>query len=198
MIGCDTGMPFESRWGDLIPAGAWSDDTSMAVAAMESIIAQKGEIDHDDIMSHSISKMGCVVYTVFLKELLSAESVDAAWERTRQIDYATYYGSEALEAYQVLLSDKFLKAGDDVIGETRYVADSLMAAVYSMLHGKSYEEAVLCAINLGYDTDTNAAIAGALAGAYYGESAIPDRWLNKLRKREYLEELSERFAYTQS
>jgi ADP-ribosyl-[dinitrogen reductase] hydrolase len=40
----------------------------------------------------------------------------------------------------------------------------------------SYEDAVRKAIRFGGDTDTTAAIAGALAGAYYGVSAIPARW----------------------
>ncbi len=37
------------------------------------------------------------------------------------------------------------------------------------------------------DTDTIAAIAGGLAGLYYGYDAIPSEWLEVLRKREWLE-----------
>ena len=46
---------------------------------------------------------------------------------------------------------------------------------------------MITAVNLGDDSDTTAAIAGGLAGLYYGYDAIPDRWLSKLQKREYLE-----------
>ncbi len=45
------------------------------------------------------------------------------------------------------------------------------------------------AVNLGDDTDTIAAIAGGLAGLYYGYAAIPSEWLEVLRKREWLEEM---------
>ena len=36
------------------------------------------------------------------------------------------------------------------------------------------------AVNLGGDADTIGAIAGGLAGAIYGCSAIPDRWKSRL------------------
>lgn len=42
------------------------------------------------------------------------------------------------------------------------------------------EEAVCAAANLGGDTDTNAAITGGLAGAWFGFSAIPARWVDAL------------------
>ncbi len=51
----------------------------------------------------------------------------------------------------------------------------------------SFEEAVCAAACAGGDTDTAAAIVGALAGAYHGASAIPKRWLDKVGPRERLE-----------
>lgn len=45
---------------------------------------------------------------------------------------------------------------------------------------------------LGNDTDTTAAIAGGLAGLYYGYSSIPTRWLSGLRDRNKVEKIFER------
>ena len=50
MEGNDTRHSFSSRWGNMIPKGAWSDDTSMTVAEMASMINNDGRIDYDDIM----------------------------------------------------------------------------------------------------------------------------------------------------
>lgn len=50
MLGNDCQLSFHSRWSDLIPRGAWSDDTSMTIAAMDSIVANNGSIDYDDVM----------------------------------------------------------------------------------------------------------------------------------------------------
>lgn len=68
------------------------------------------------------------------------------------------------------------------------------SAVYSILRGSHYEETVLLAIHLGCDTDTNAAITGALAGAFYGLKRIPDCWLAALQRKDYRENVAQRFA----
>jgi ADP-ribosylglycohydrolase len=46
-------------------------------------------------------------------------------------------------------------------------------------------------INLGGDTDTNACIAGMLAGAHYGLSGIQHSWLYNIQDYEYLYKLCE-------
>ncbi len=56
--------------------------------------------------------------------------------------------------------------------------------LYLLLTTDSFEEALTEVVNLGGDTDTAGAILGALAGAYYGVDAIPDRWLDGLQNRE--------------
>ena len=45
------------------------------------------------------------------------------------------------------------------------------------------------AVNLGDDTDTTAAIAGGLAGIYYGYKNIPEHWLEVIIRREWIEDL---------
>lgn len=71
-----------------------------------------------------------------------------------------------------------------------YVVESLEAALWCFLTTDSYEEAVLQAVNLGDDADTTAAIVGQLAGAFYGVSAIPPRWLAALTMGQEIEELT--------
>jgi ADP-ribosylglycohydrolase len=50
-------------------------------------------------------------------------------------------------------------------------------AFYHLRLGSSFEYAILDTIRRGGDTDTNAAICGALLGAYYGIGGIPVKWL---------------------
>jgi ADP-ribosyl-[dinitrogen reductase] hydrolase len=61
-----------------------------------------------------------------------------------------------------------------------YVVDSLEAALWCCARHDSFEGAVLEAANLGDDADTTAAIAGQLAGATWGASAIPRHWRERL------------------
>jgi ADP-ribosyl-[dinitrogen reductase] hydrolase len=52
----------------------------------------------------------------------------------------------------------------------------LAQAVWALRTSESFEDAVVTAIELGGDTDTVACVTGALAGATYGRSGIPERW----------------------
>ena len=49
-------------------------------------------------------------------------------------------------------------------------------ALWQLLHAESLEAGVINTVMAGGDTDTNAAIAGALLGAVHGRSAIPAQW----------------------
>ncbi|MER6538102.1 ADP-ribosylglycohydrolase family protein [Streptomyces sp900105755] len=56
----------------------------------------------------------------------------------------------------------------------------LGSAVWALRTTSSYEEAVRAAVDLGGDTDTVAAVTGALAGAVHGVGAVPERWTDIL------------------
>jgi ADP-ribosylglycohydrolase len=61
-----------------------------------------------------------------------------------------------------------------------HVVRSLEAALWALFHSSSFKEGALLAVNLGDDADTTGAIYGQLAGALYGEAAIPPEWREKL------------------
>ena len=73
-----------------------------------------------------------------------------------------------------------------------YVVRSLQAAVWAVARSMDFRSAILLAANLGDDADTTAAIAGQLAGAVYGTSGIPAKWLAALAWRDRLEETAAR------
>ena len=52
--------------------------------------------------------------------------------------------------------------------------------------GRSFEEGLRHVVGLGGDTDTNAAVAGALLGALHGVDGIPEPWLHALADRDDL------------
>ena len=61
-----------------------------------------------------------------------------------------------------------------------YVVESLEAALWCFARHDDFRSVVLEAANLGDDADTTAAIAGQLAGAFWGASRIPPPWLQRL------------------
>ncbi len=68
-----------------------------------------------------------------------------------------------------------------------YVVRSLEAALWAFYSADSFEDGALLAVNLGDDADTTGAVYGQLAGAFYGESSIPEKWREKLAFRDGIE-----------
>lgn len=68
-----------------------------------------------------------------------------------------------------------------------YVVRSLEAALWAFHDAVDFREAVLRAVNLGDDADTTGAVCGQLAGAYFGESGIPQEWRDGLRGRAIID-----------
>ena len=65
-------------------------------------------------------------------------------------------------------------------GEAGYVVHCVEIAFWCAMHRPSLEEALIFLAEAGGDTDTNAAVAGALLGAREGEAGLPPRWLEQL------------------
>ena len=76
--------------------------------------------------------------------------------------------------------------------------DAYRAALWCFLQTDTFEAAILKAANLGDDADTTAAICGQVAGAFYGESGIPQKWLDKLAMREKITTLAARLFSAQT
>ena len=68
-----------------------------------------------------------------------------------------------------------------------WVVKSLEASLWAFHDARDFHDAVLRAVNLGDDADTTGAICGQLAGAYWGESGIPEGLRTGLARMEMLE-----------
>ncbi len=89
-----------------------------------------------------------------------------------------------------IASGAFLQKRPAEIRGSGYVVESLAAALYCFYQTDSFEQAILTATNLGDDADTTAAVCGQIAGAFYGRSGIPQKWLDKLALRTEIETLA--------
>lgn len=79
---------------------------------------------------------------------------------------------------------------EDQIFSSGYTVHTLEAAAWCFLTTDCIEDAVVRAANLGDDADTVAAVCGALAGAFYGYTAIPRRWRDQLRDEGRIREIA--------
>lgn len=71
---------------------------------------------------------------------------------------------------------------------TAYIVDTMQTVFHFFFKTRDFEQCLVAVVNQGGDADTTGAIAGMLAGAYYGMEGIPRRWLKRMDKR-LLEEI---------
>ena len=149
--------------------------------------------------AHPISLISCSIYCHIVHNLLNGHSLKDAIadasnliKKLYQKDHPEYHGW--LNKFNHVDADVLLHLTEDDIRSSGYVLDTLEAALWCLLHTDSYRDCVLKAVNLGSDTDTVAAVAGGLAGLYYGTSAIPTEWSEVIPKRDMIESLCKDFC----
>ncbi|MCC3432610.1 MAG: ADP-ribosylglycohydrolase family protein [Microcoleus sp. PH2017_04_SCI_O_A] len=99
----------------------------------------------------------------------------------RYCPIAEYWAAHPLVAeIDEIAAGSFKRRQPPEIKGTGYVVKSLEAALWAFYNSSSFAEGCLLAVNLGDDADTTGAVYGQLAGAFYGESAIPQKWLSQL------------------
>lgn len=171
------------------------------------IVGQYGTCDMDDraaeIIHHASKcthahircKMACGIYCEVVFQLCADGYLSNAV--THAIHSALSYYERKPEFAEVYHEFEILKniesKNESQIGSSGYVLDTLQAALWCLLNTSSYAECVLKAVNLGEDTDTTAAVAGGLAGLWYGAQAIPKDWAEATAKYSELQQRSKRF-----
>lgn len=85
-------------------------------------------------------------------------------------------------ALTLCLLDSKEKEPEDIPGKSGWVLLSLHNAFYRLLHSNDPEQAICETAYMGGDTDTTCAIAGALAGAYFGYDKFPKDWISTVER----------------
>lgn len=67
-----------------------------------------------------------------------------------------------------------------------WIVETMQAVLQSLVEVGGFENCMVDVVNRGGDADTTGAITGMLAGAMYGRSALPARWLKALDPEIYL------------
>ena len=145
--------------------------------------------------AHSRAKIACGLYYFMALAVVNGggtllDRLQAGLD-TGFAYYSTHgYSSEELDYFYRLHDLTKFKAVDvEDIKSTGYVVDTIEAAVWGLITTDSFKDALLKIVNLGGDTDSIAAVAGGLAGLYYGYDAIPAEWLDVIQRREWIEDM---------
>jgi len=127
---------------------------------------------------HPVARATCALHVLVARELLRGErSRPRALARGRAELGRAVAGSE-LESAIAVVDGWTERTGRG------YVVDAFWSAWDAFAGARDYRGAIERAIRYGHDTDTTAAIAGGLAGLYWGIDGIPPEWLAGLRGRD--------------
>lgn len=126
---------------------------------------------------HPLCRDACAVYVRAIAEVIArGGDGEAAWgfamEEARRPGRDPGV-AEMLDAAKSGPPDEYYR-------QMGWVRIAFQNAFHQALRAASFEEGVVDTVGRGGDTDTNAAIAGALLGAIHGREAVPARWRNKL------------------
>ena len=118
--------------------------------------------------------------------LLKGINKFSALNQIKGLDYSMFTKT-TLDCYHRILKEDIHELEIDDIQSTAYIVDSLEASLWCFLQSASFKECVIATTNIGEATDSIGAIAGSLAGIFYGYANIPSKYLEDLKKLEYLE-----------
>jgi ADP-ribosylglycohydrolase len=148
------------------------------------------------------AQVACALYALIVRRLIQgvtqrAEAlVDARASLRTVLGSVGLPGSLAAESPEAaLLALDAFETWPGRSGRGR-VVDSFWSAWDAFCEAPGYRETVVRAVGYGNDTDTTAAIAGGLAGAYWGIEGIPSAWQRGLRDRALAQELADRLVET--
>ncbi len=149
------------------PLAVWAhrltDDQIATMARAESAISHP----------HPVCGDACAVYCIAIAHALRGDDAAGAYRAARE--WADRSDAEAEVRHALECAER--EAPADMAKDMGLVTKALQNAFFQLLHAPDLESALVATVGMGGDTDTNAAIAGALLGAVQGRAAIPERWL---------------------
>ena len=199
-----SGEPWDKAAQRLYGGGSYGNGSAMRVAPIgvfyHDSLDRLGEVAYKSSQithAHSLGQEGAALqaYAIALATNLEPSS---SFSRSDFLAKLSTYAKEdiyrqRLSRVATLLTDQDKAKIVAELGNGIEAFNSVPTAIYSfLLHHDSFSNAVLYAISLGGDTDTIAAMTGAISGAYLGIESIPDSWKGKLENKPYIEELAKK------
>ncbi len=131
------------------------------------------------LLTHAnpLCKSSCAFFNAILSRALRG------WDKKDALSFAMEVLAHAPHELLERVQSIFVKSAEEV-PTSGFVLDTLECALWAWWHHDDFESALVTVVNLGGDTDTNAAVTGSLIGAQYGLEGIPQRWREKVKQRD--------------
>lgn len=129
--------------------------------------------------THPDCVSACVMLNLVLYELIHRPADTPPDSALREAIEKSAEQSGLAEDFRLLVNLAAIRSRE-TLANTGWVRHTVESALWAVLTTRSFEEALVQAVNLGNDADTTGCVAGAIAGALYGFEAIPRRWKDTL------------------
>lgn len=125
---------------------------------------------HNSIAACAVTEMfaSCVYCALHGLEKRNIATYSSRWVMDER------YDKFLIDNYDTLIGRALKPDEDRLCNLGGYIVDAFTIALWGLLNFKNFKDGMIAVIKLGGDTDTNGAIYGQLAGAYYGYKAIPE------------------------
>ncbi len=147
---------------------------------------------------HIRAAMSCFIYLNLAEKLLNGQDKVTAYTEMRKSVLSLWkkiqFPIEEQAHFIRLIQNDIRETKIDDLKSGGYVIEVLESSILFFLQENNYRDTILSIINIGHDTDTSAAIAGGLAGLYYGFNGIPEEWINQIARKDDIENLAERLG----
>ena len=100
-----------------------------------------------------------------------------AIEYSRVFAHELWHG-DALRRYEKYRLPRNVERKEVMSGG--YVKETYQCAMWAFMTTNNFADCIIKAVNRGHDSDTCGAVAGMIAGAYYGYTGIPKRFTEEL------------------
>lgn len=143
--------------------------------------------DHADARDSSIFLCRLIADILFCNDPFErVEAMCGEYSGWFEYDHVTRLCKEALD----MARDKSTTFADAIaLGTSGTAHETLASAVYCFLRYDNFKDAVASAVLIGGDTDSRAAIVGALAGTRYGLEGIPKDWVKQVEGSSMLKKI---------
>ncbi|MBI2953033.1 MAG: ADP-ribosylglycohydrolase family protein [Chloroflexi bacterium] len=122
---------------------------------------------------HVVCQESCAVYAVAIANAVaSGGSSSDVYRETLAWAQKSCRAPEVITSLEMAATEPPV----DYLRQQGWVLVALQNAFYQLLYAPTLKEGVVDSVCQGGDTDTNAAIAGALLGAVHGREAVPPQW----------------------
>tara|TARA_E500000318_G_scaffold98845_1_gene100480 strand:+ start:240 stop:1100 length:861 start_codon:yes stop_codon:yes gene_type:complete len=188
--------------GDFIPRGVCFDIGNTTSRAIEDYMVlpytpYKGREGERESGNGGLMRIAPAIISATSREMAIAQGIQSTLLTHGSqtcVDYSRAFAEELfmgvpLQKYRNIRLPKDTDRNDVKSGG--YVVETYQCAMWSFYNTDNFADCIITAVNRGHDADTSGAVAGMIAGVYYGHDAIPNHFKDKLMWHDKLVEVAQ-------